>query len=362
MTRFVTFYSWKGGVGRTMALANVAVQLARRGRKVLMVDFDLEAPGLNQYFVKADKQGQNQLQVTPAENNTGMLGLLTDAMHGTELTPSAWQSRLTKIVLPPMEKSFSTPIIVEPEVLHLLPSGHGQDGYPSILSAFSWDAFYQQADGDNWLEAVRDDWKRYDFVLIDSRTGLTDTGGICTVHFPDWMVLCFTANDQSFEGGLRIVDAAHEARRNYHRDRDLLSVIPLLSRWGGESEVDLGEQWMQRICRQVEPLTEPWLSPRLRPRDFIEAVRVPHVSRFSFGEPLPVLTHSISDASLPGLFLDRLASYFDADLSDESLALPFNDIEAHLSSIYQKLTIDPKWVSEWIRRKEEDDGFALGVP
>ena len=36
----VTFYSWKGGVGRTLALANTAVQLARRGRRVLMVDWD----------------------------------------------------------------------------------------------------------------------------------------------------------------------------------------------------------------------------------------------------------------------------------------------------------------------------------
>ena len=41
----VTFYSWKGGVGRTMALANTAVQLARKGNRVLVVDWDLEAPG-----------------------------------------------------------------------------------------------------------------------------------------------------------------------------------------------------------------------------------------------------------------------------------------------------------------------------
>ena len=44
-----TFYSFKGGVGRTMALANVAVHLARRGRRVLVVDFDLDAPGLDTF-------------------------------------------------------------------------------------------------------------------------------------------------------------------------------------------------------------------------------------------------------------------------------------------------------------------------
>jgi hypothetical protein len=46
----VTFYSYKGGVGRSMALANVADLLARSGLRVLIVDFDLEAPGLEHFF------------------------------------------------------------------------------------------------------------------------------------------------------------------------------------------------------------------------------------------------------------------------------------------------------------------------
>jgi Mrp family chromosome partitioning ATPase len=45
-----TFYSYKGGVGRSMALAKSADILARAGLRVLMIDFDLEAPGLEQYF------------------------------------------------------------------------------------------------------------------------------------------------------------------------------------------------------------------------------------------------------------------------------------------------------------------------
>ena len=46
----ITFYSYKGGVGRTLALANVAALLATWGRRVLCIDWDLEAPGLHQYF------------------------------------------------------------------------------------------------------------------------------------------------------------------------------------------------------------------------------------------------------------------------------------------------------------------------
>ncbi|HYE71696.1 MAG TPA: P-loop NTPase, partial [Blastocatellia bacterium] len=41
-----TFYSYKGGVGRSMALANVAEWLYRQGLRVVIIDWDLEAPGL----------------------------------------------------------------------------------------------------------------------------------------------------------------------------------------------------------------------------------------------------------------------------------------------------------------------------
>lgn len=48
--RIVTFYSYKGGTGRSMALANFAWILAASGKRVLAIDWDLEAPGLHRYF------------------------------------------------------------------------------------------------------------------------------------------------------------------------------------------------------------------------------------------------------------------------------------------------------------------------
>ncbi|NEP37797.1 MAG: AAA family ATPase [Okeania sp. SIO2H7] len=50
LPRTVTFYSFKGGVGRTTALTHVAWILAMRGRKVVAVDLDLEAPDLSTAF------------------------------------------------------------------------------------------------------------------------------------------------------------------------------------------------------------------------------------------------------------------------------------------------------------------------
>src|SRR5436190_12326009 len=52
----VTFYSFKGGTGRSMALVNVAAELVKSGQTVLIVDFDLEAPGLDTFNLPRPKE------------------------------------------------------------------------------------------------------------------------------------------------------------------------------------------------------------------------------------------------------------------------------------------------------------------
>jgi cellulose biosynthesis protein BcsQ len=78
----VTFYSFKGGVGRSMALVNVAELLADRGYKVIICDWDLEAPGLERYVAAVPmtgnvtyKEGADAKSV--AERYTAQRGLST---------------------------------------------------------------------------------------------------------------------------------------------------------------------------------------------------------------------------------------------------------------------------------------------
>src|SRR5579859_1558445 len=54
-----TFYSYKGGVGRSMALANVAQWFYLQGLRVVMIDWDLEAPGLENFFFTSEKDLEN---------------------------------------------------------------------------------------------------------------------------------------------------------------------------------------------------------------------------------------------------------------------------------------------------------------
>lgn len=52
----IACYSLKGGVGRSTAIAVAAWHLARTGRRVLVLDLDLEAPGLSVSLLPADRQ------------------------------------------------------------------------------------------------------------------------------------------------------------------------------------------------------------------------------------------------------------------------------------------------------------------
>jgi len=56
-----TFYSYKGGVGRSMALANVAQLFYQAGLKVLVMDWDLEAPGIERFFFEKPEEAERLL-------------------------------------------------------------------------------------------------------------------------------------------------------------------------------------------------------------------------------------------------------------------------------------------------------------
>ncbi|MEN6430926.1 MAG: P-loop NTPase, partial [Coriobacteriales bacterium] len=55
----VAFYSYKGGTGRSLMLAQLAVCLARLGKSVCVLDFDLEAPGIEYKFRGLDPELQH---------------------------------------------------------------------------------------------------------------------------------------------------------------------------------------------------------------------------------------------------------------------------------------------------------------
>src|SRR5437016_14580170 len=84
--RIITFYSFKGGTGRSMAIANVGHVLASSNLtrpKILLIDWDLEAPGLHRYLWRSfGKQLNRSLEskeyAKELNNFPGLLEVFTD--------------------------------------------------------------------------------------------------------------------------------------------------------------------------------------------------------------------------------------------------------------------------------------------
>jgi hypothetical protein len=253
--RIITFYSYKGGTGRSMVLANLAWLLASSGQRVLAIDWDLEAPGLHRYlrpfladpelaetpglidffvdFVEAGHiEARSQSPATPppeaTPTATGTSEVATDAPKRAWFHDRAALDRYAVPVSYEFAKGSGR--------LDLVGAGQQGPSYGLRVNTFRWDEFYQQRGGGIFLEAVMEQLRaRYDYVLIDSRTGLSDTSGICTVQMPDELVVCFTLNLQSMAGAGAAATSADLQRR-------MTTGEPSLKVWPVPMRVELAEK------------------------------------------------------------------------------------------------------------------------
>jgi hypothetical protein len=167
----------------------------------------------------------------------------------------------------------------------------------------------------SYIETLRNEWiAEFDFVLIDSRTGVTDIGGICTVHLADVLVLLFTANDSSSEGALEIVERARKAQQHLPLDRRRLLAVPVPARDESRTEYERATQWKNRFAERFGELYRDWLPSGKTPHDAIELLRIPYVPYWSFGEQLPAVEEGTSDPAGLGHAYQILARILAARL------------------------------------------------
>jgi len=252
----VTFYSFKGGVGRTFCLANVATAMTRWGYRVLCVDWDLEAPGLHHYF-----------QIEGPSH--GMIDLI--------LGKKKWKEVVYK-----NNDKFPR--------LDLIASGDGSKTYMEKVGSANLQDLYERGGLAEKIELWREEWSyNYDFVLIDSRTGLSDLGAICTAHLPDIVVCSFIANYQNISGTSRIIESARTARQQIPYDRNSLWFVPILSRFEIQEEYERATEWRSRAFEAFAPIVEEWIQPGVKSEDVMALLTLPYVPYWSFGEHLPVI-------------------------------------------------------------------------
>ncbi len=258
-TRFVAFYSHKGGVGRSMALCNVAYVLAKKGSKVLLIDLDLEAPGLHQSDLFLD------LFQSPMSKGSETRGLLDLIERWSEemLKPTAYDWRLSDHIV----QSTSAFSHVDPNSddaaalgsMHLLPAGH-QSGYRERLIGLRWDRFYQDYEGRSFFgdlqEMIR--IEGFDYALIDSRTGLSDVFYIATMALADTVVLLSSLNRQNIDGTRNAYEVltSRDAEEKFGKKNIQLVLTPLP---GAEAAIELrlseiASQWPELDIRASNDL------------------------------------------------------------------------------------------------------------
>ncbi len=267
----VTFYSFKGGVGRTQAVANVAVALAQHGYRSILVDMDLESPGLHSFFGPEPAKSWSSAHLTRG----GVLDFFARAAEFPTEEP-----RFDDFLL-----KCRHPLLDQPEdTIRLLLPGRLDEDYPARVAGFSWDDFYRDSHGYDLVEVFRRQLVQsdVDYILIDSRTGMTDVAGICTFQLPDIVVALFALHQQGIDGIHQVAEAiALERKRADENEQDRLRALLLIpARVDEIGEISLRDEWMRRAELRMRDVDGEFLGER--------TTWIPYEPRVAFGEQIVV--------------------------------------------------------------------------
>jgi len=183
----IAFYSYKGGTGRTMLLANIAVYLANIGKRVGCIDLDLEAPGIKQVF-----------EFDNVEPNFSLIPLIENQ------NLSAVEKAVLKFPADKRKKKF----------IYVLPTLSMSEELDKIV--FDQDT-YDTIDG---IMSKFEKTYNLDYLLIDSRSGFSSLASIVLAK-SDRIIIVFRPDLQNLEGVKNLIQILDINNKSY-------SLIPSL--------------------------------------------------------------------------------------------------------------------------------------
>ena len=211
-------------------------------------------------------------------------------------------------------------------VLSLVTAGRRGADYVRRLHAIDWaQLFDREHVAGRRLEALRERWlEQFDLVLIDSRTGWSDIGEICTIHLPDVLVALFTPNLQSLEGAIEIADASKSAIGRLPIDRAPLRVVPVLTRVD-KDEFEALQEWTHRVLEHAARFVVDWDPQEETPAGVLAELVVPYVPYWAYGERIAALRKEIVSSLSVGRAHENLAAVLARGLSEAALLTRHRD-------------------------------------
>jgi MinD-like ATPase involved in chromosome partitioning or flagellar assembly len=425
-----TFYSFKGGVGRSMALANVAKMLYLRGKRVIMIDWDLEAPGLETYFFPTSTEREKVL------SQPGLIDVLESykssvAAKANFTNQAVYLESISKTLVDVQKEEFRPAILrnlvsrhdhffsgtaeelgneIEstfkngteeselrsglmqilqkrlisddkevlqnyletnlPSITPLLQSiyqnrtGDGSRGpglwllsagmrndtnfaeYSRLVQNFDWSEFYSSYNGEAYFEWFHKELSSFaDYILIDSRTGVTEMGGVCTRQLADVVVLVTAPNFQNLSGMKEMAKSIQRQDVVKARKRQLKNIIIVPSRLDN-TELPARNKFEANFRRTVEELTnskttgeEYWnlaipYVPRYAYTDELvvgaSAQSIEELEKSSLSKELEAAYSRITDYLLNGKTTETNFLYREPDVSPYVGQTPYTMQHAHL--------------------------------
>lgn len=323
----ITFYSYKGGVGRTLALVNVANRLAEFGKKVCVMDFDLEAPGLDSKY--ADRlEGKIKQGLVDYIYSFACEGIVAEKIEP-----------YTRKVVTYSEKNKIT----------FIPAGDTTTGnYWKKLSRINWwDLFYAENSFGidfflNLQQQIEEELKP-DYLLIDSRTGITEMSSVTMSILADEIVAMAANNEENIRGCARVLEALTREENNLlGKEKEIHFVLTRIPFETTPDEITQNKMMIERKTNIIKAAVK-------KNGKELASVNVIHSDRELEKNELSnaFYTYKASTTSSATEYLNLYASLTQNDFTQEE-RIAFNT-----AKLYQ-LALDK---AEWYLKEEKEEFY-----
>lgn len=223
MSRIISIHSFRGGTGKSNISANLAALLAMQGRRVGVVDTDIQCPGLHVLF----GLDEEQMKLTLNEYLRGECKIEDVAYPAGAANQAPGRSQLAG------------------QNIWVIPSSIKAGEISAILRNG-----YDVNRLNEGLQLVRKNLA-LDYLLIDTHPGLNDET-LLSIAFSDILIVVLRLDQQDFQGTAVTVDIA----RSLDVPQLMLMVNQALSRYDFQQVQEQVSQTYGAPVAAVLPLTE----------------------------------------------------------------------------------------------------------